>query len=146
MPVYRGINDPDRLLLFYPWSKKWVLVRTANKGTDLVAMFLTCDFTCLPENAPQRSWQVDACGNGTQYQLQANVHISIASAEGVAAASLALSVKNDGFKVKLFYYYLLFILLYILRLNICFQSIFCYIINLLAIAKAHHWSYRIQRI
>ena len=104
MPVYRKQDDPDRWLMYHPSSKKWTLQRTKGKSSGWA--YLTCDPPCLPENGTKRTWKV--C-DGRAHQLQADVDISIATPQELAAAAalivaaaeaFAASVRADGHKVN----------------------------------------------
>ena len=105
MPVYRKQNNPD-LWLMYANDKRWSVQPTSYKGTNSACAYLTCDPPCLPENGTKRTWKV---WDGSAYQLQADVNISIATPQeladaaaliAAAAEALAASVRADGHKVN----------------------------------------------
>ena len=102
MSVYRKQGDPDTWLMYNPNDKSWIVQATSDKGTDWGYAFLTCDPPCLPENGTKHTWQVLIDDSGDVYQLQADVDISIATPQEVAAAAeaLAASVRADGHKVN----------------------------------------------
>ena len=106
MPVYRKQGDLDMWLVYYTNDKNWIVQSTSSKGTSSSYAYLTCDPPCLPENGTKRTWKV---WDGSAYQLQADVDISIATPQEVvdaaaliaaAAEALAASVRADGHKVK----------------------------------------------
>ena len=106
MPVYRKQGDPDTWLMYNPNYKDWYVQSTSLKGTNSGWAYLTCDPPCLPENGTKRTWQV---WDGSAFQLQADVDISIATPQkladaaaliAAAAEALAASVRADGHKVN----------------------------------------------
>ena len=97
MPVYRKQGDHDKWLMYHPPNKKWLVQSTKDKDTDLKWAYFKCDPPCLPENGTKRTWQVY---DGSIFQLQADVDISIATTQEVAAEALAASVIADGHKVN----------------------------------------------
>ena len=100
MPVYRKQGDHDKWLMYHPPNKYWSVQPTSAKGTSSSYAYLTCDPPCLPENGTKRTWKV-VDGPGP-YNLQADVDISIATTQEVAAAAeaFAASVSADGRKVN----------------------------------------------
>ena len=57
MPVYRKLGDSDMWLMYHSASKKWMIVKTANKGADKCVAFLYCGY-CLPVQGPKCKWQM----------------------------------------------------------------------------------------
>ena len=93
MPVYRKQGDPDTWLMYNPNDKDWYVQHTSRKGTNRGSAYLKCDPPCLPENGTKRTWKV---WDGSTFQLQADVGISIVTPQKLVAAS----VRADGHKVK----------------------------------------------
>ena len=104
MPVYRKQGDSDTWLMYYPNDKDWFVQPTSHKGKNGSWAYLKCDPPCLLENGTKRTWKVS---DGSTFQLKADVDISIATPQELAAAliaaaaeALAASVRADGHKVN----------------------------------------------
>ena len=154
MPVYRKQDDPDKWLMYNPKKKHWYVQSTSDKGTSGGWAYLECDPPCLPENGTKRTWKVS---DGSDYQLQADVDISIATPQkltdaavliAAAAEALAASVRADGHKVNEHTKYFRFSLLIkshtlnnVLLINSNIINYFLSLFYLFPLGKTHHWSY-----